>query len=160
MSIQPGDKIPTATVFEMGPDGPGPLSTDDLFGGKTVVVFGLPGAFTPTCSAQHLPGYIQLSDQLKAKGVDDIVCLSVNDAFVMAAWGQDQNVNGKVRMIADGAAELTKKLGLELDLTGGGMGVRSDRYAMIVKDGVVESLDREEPRQFEVSSAAAQLSKL
>ena len=160
MSIQPGDKIPAATVFEMGPEGPAPVSTEDLFSDKTVVVFGLPGAFTPTCSAQHLPGYIQLSDQLKAKGADEIVCLSVNDAFVMAAWGQDQNVGGKVRMIADGSADLTKKLGLDLDLTGGGMGVRSDRYAMIVKDGVVQSLDREAPKQFEVSSAAVQLSKL
>lgn len=160
MSIKPGDKIPAATVYEMGPDGPSAVSTDELFGGKTVVMFALPGAFTPTCSAQHLPGFIQLSDQIKAKGVDDIICLSVNDAFVMAAWGQSQDVNGKVRMIADGSAELTKKLGLELDLTGGGMGVRSDRYAMIVKDGVVQSLDREEPKQFEVSSAAAQLSKL
>jgi len=160
MSIQPGDKIPTATLYEMGTDGPGGLSSDELFAGKTVVLFGIPGAFTPTCSAQHLPGFVNMADQLKAKGVDDIVCFAVNDAFVMGAWGKDQGVAGKVRMIADGDAELTKKMGLELDLNGKGLGLRCDRFAMIVKDGVVQSIDVEGPGEFEVSSAEAQLSKL
>lgn len=160
MTIQPGDKIPAATLYEMGPDGPGGLSTDDLFSGKTVVLFGIPGAFTPTCSAQHLPGFVKMADQIKAKGVDDIVCFAVNDAFVMGAWGKDQNVDGKVRMIADGDAELTKKMGLELDLSGKGLGLRCDRFAMVVENGVVKSIDQEGPGEFEVSSAEAQLSKL
>lgn len=159
MSIQPGDKIPAATLYEMGTDGPGGLSSDELFGGKTVVMFGIPGAFTPTCSAQHLPGFVKMADQLKAKGVDDIICFAVNDAFVMGAWGKDQGVDGKVRMIADGDAELTKKMGLELDLNGKGLGLRCDRFAMIVKDGVVQSIDVEGPGEFQVSSAEAQISK-
>lgn len=160
MTIQPGDKIPAATLFEMGSSGPEALSTDDLFAGKTVIMFGLPGAFTPTCSAQHVPGFIAQSDAIRAKGVDDIICLSVNDAFVMGAWGKDQGVGDKIRMVADGSAELAQKMGLELDLTERGMGMRSDRFAMIVKDGVVQSIDREGPGEFEVSSAEAQLSKL
>lgn len=160
MSIQPGDKIPAATLYEMGSDGPGGVSTDDLFGGKTVVLFGLPGAFTPTCSAQHLPGFVKMADQIKAKGVDEIVCFAVNDAFVMGAWGKDQGVGDKVRMIADGSAELTQKMGLELDLTEKGLGLRCDRFAMIIEDGTVKSIDREGPGEFEVSSAEAQLSKL
>lgn len=160
MSIQPGDKIPEATLYEMGSDGPGGVSTDDLFGGKTVVLFGLPGAFTPTCSAQHLPGFVKMADQIKAKGVDEIVCFAVNDAFVMGAWGKDQGVGDKVRMIADGSAELTQKMGLELDLTEKGLGLRCDRFAMIIEDGTVKSIDREGPGEFEVSSAEAQLSKL
>ncbi|MCW8914917.1 MAG: peroxiredoxin [Magnetovibrio sp.] len=160
MTIQPGDKIPEATLYEMGTDGPGGMSTTELFGGKTVVLFGIPGAFTPTCSAQHLPGYMDLASQIKAKGVDEIVCFSTNDAFVMGAWGKVQGVNGEVRMISDGDAELTKKMGLELDLHGKGLGLRNDRFAMVVKDGVVQSIDQEAPGAFEVSSAAAQLSKL
>jgi len=160
MTIQPGDKIPAATLYEMGSDGPGGMSTDDLFSGKTVVLFGIPGAFTPTCSAQHLPGFVKMADQIKAKGVDEIVCFAVNDAFVMGAWGKDQNVDGKVRMIADGDAELTKKMGLELDLNGKGLGLRCDRFAMVVENGVVKSIDQEGPGEFEVSSAEAQLSKL
>jgi len=160
MTIKPGDKIPAATVYEMGADGPGGVTTAELFDGKTVVLFGIPGAFTPTCSAAHLPGFVNLSEQIKAKGVDDIVCFAVNDAFVMGAWGKDQGTAGKVRMIADGSAELTKKMGLELDLTGKGLGLRCDRFAMVVKNGVVQSIDREAPGAFEVSSAEAQLSKL
>lgn len=160
MTIKPGDKIPAATVYEMGSDGPGGVTTAELFDGKTVVLFGIPGAFTPTCSAAHLPGFVKFSEQIKAKGVDDIVCFAVNDAFVMGAWGKDQGTAGKVRMIADGSAELTKKMGLELDLTGKGLGLRCDRFAMVVKNGVVQSIDREAPGAFEVSSAEAQLSKL
>lgn len=160
MTIQPGDKIPAATLFEMGDSGPEGLSTDDLFAGKTVIMFGLPGAFTPTCSAKHVPGFVAKADEIKAKGVDDILCLSVNDAFVMGAWGKDLNVGNAVRMIADGNADLTQKIGLDIDRTAGGMGVRCDRFAMIVKDGMVQSIDREGPGEFEVSSAEAQLAKL
>jgi len=160
MTIQPGDKIPAATVYEMGPDGPSGVSTQDLFADKTVVLFGLPGAFTPTCSAQHLPGYVDLSAQLKAKGIDEIICFSVNDAFIMGAWGKDQNVGDKVRMIGDGSGLLTKDLGLELDLVEAGLGVRCQRFAMVVENGTVKTIDIEGPGEFEVSSAAAQLSKL
>lgn len=160
MTVQPGDKIPAATVYEMTTDGPVDVSTADLFGGKTVMLFGLPGAFTPTCSAQHLPGYIALATQFKDKGVDEIVCFAVNDAFVMGAWGTEQNVAGKVRMIADGSGELTRKLGLELDLMGRGLGMRCERFAMVVEDGTVKSINVEAPGEFQVSSGAAQLSKL
>jgi len=160
MSIRAGDKIPAATLFEMGADGPGPLSSEELFGGKTIIMFGLPGAFTPTCSAQHLPGFMNLTDQFKAKGIDEIVCFAVNDAFVMGAWSKDQGVAGKVRMIADGNAELTKKMGLEVDISVKGFGLRCARFAMVVKDGTVRSIDVERPGEFEVSSAEAQLSKL
>ena len=160
MTIQPGEKIPAATVHEMTADGPVGVSTADLFGGKTVMLFGLPGAFTPTCSAQHLPGYLGLATQFKDKGVDEIMCFAVNDAFVMGAWGKDQSIDGKVRMIADGSAELTQKLGLELDLIERGLGVRCERFAMVVEDGTVKSLDVEAPGEFQVSSGAAQLSKL
>lgn len=160
MTIKVGDAIPAATLYEMGPDGPAAVTTDDLFKGKTVMMFGVPGAFTPTCSAQHVPGFKQQADQFKAKGVDEIVCFAVNDPFVMGAWGKDQAVSGKVRMIADGSGELTKKMGLELDLIARGLGVRSERFAMLVKDGVVQSIDVEAPGAFEVSSAEAQLSKL
>jgi len=160
MTIQPGEKIPAATVYEMGPDGPGGVSTAELFDGKTVVLFGLPGAFTPTCSAQHLPGYVDLAAQFKANGVDEIVCFSVNDAFVMGAWGKDQNAAGNVRMIADGSGLLTKQLGLELDLVEAGLGVRCTRFAMVVENGTVKSIDVEPAGEFEISSAASQLSKL
>ena len=160
MTIKAGDKVPAATLYEMGPDGPAAVSTDELFGGKKVVLFGVPGAFTPTCSAQHLPGFKNLAEQIKAKGVDEIVCFAVNDAFVMGAWGKDQGIGGEVRMIADGSGELTQKMGLELDLIGRGLGTRSERFAMIVDDGVVQSIDVEAPGVFEVSSAEAQLSKL
>jgi len=160
MTIQPGEKIPAATVYEMGADGPGGVSTAELFDGKTVVLFGLPGAFTPTCSAQHLPGYVDLAAQFKAKGVDEIVCFAVNDAFVMGAWGKDQNAAGNVRMIADGSGLLTKQLGLELDLVEAGLGVRCTRFAMVVENGTVKSIDIEPAGEFEISSAASQLSKL
>lgn len=160
MTIQPGDKIPDATVYEMTSDGPAGVTTRQLFDGKKVVLFGVPGAFTPTCSAQHLPGFKALADQFKDKGVDEIVCFAVNDPFVMGAWGKDQDVGGAVRMIADGSAELTRKLGLELDLTDRGLGVRSERFAMVVDNGVVTSIDVEPPGEFQVSSAEAQLAKV
>ena len=136
------------------------VSTDDVFKGKKVVIFGLPGAFTPTCSAKHVPGYVEHFDAIKAKGVDEIWCISVNDPFVMGAWGRDLKVGKKIRMLGDGSAEFTKKMGIELDLTARGLGVRSDRYAMIVEDGVVKTLDREAPGKFEVSDAASILKKL
>jgi peroxiredoxin len=152
--IKVGDKIPSARVKHMTANGPAELSTDELFKGKTVVVFGLPGAFTPTCSAKHVPGYLAKAADLKAKGVDTIACLSVNDAFVMGAWGKDQRVEDKILMLADGSAQLTKALGLELDLTPHGMGLRSKRYAMVVKDGVVKHIAIEEnPGALDVSAA-------
>jgi len=152
--IKVGDKIPSARVKHMTANGPAEISTDELFKGKTVVVFGLPGAFTPTCSAKHVPGFLGKAGDLKAKGVDTIACLSVNDAFVMGAWGKDQRVEDKILMLADGSAQLTKALGLELDLTPHGMGVRSKRFAMVVKDGVVKHIAVEEnPGALDVSSA-------
>ena len=160
MSIQPGDTIPAATLFEMTDDGPQGIDTGELFGGKTVVMFGIPGAFTPTCSAQHLPGFVGLADQFASKGVDEIMCFAVNDPFVMAAWAKDVGVNGKVRMVSDGNGELTTKMGLEFDVSAAGLGTRSDRFAMVVENGTVKSVDVEAPGEFEISSAEAQLSKL
>ena len=158
MTIKAGDTIPTATLEEMTSDGPSSFSTDDLFTGKTVIMFGLPGAFTPTCSAQHLPGFKALNAQFKAKGVDEILCFSVNDVWVMGAWGKDQAVGKDVRMIADGSAELSKLMGLDVELPA--KGLRCKRFAMVVEDGVVKTIDVEAPGQFEISSAEAQLSKL
>ncbi len=167
MTIKVGDRLPDATLNEFievetaGCSlGPNAFKVADLVKGKKIVIFGLPGAFTPTCSAKHVPGYVAQYDQLKAKGVDEIWCVSVNDAFVMGAWGRDQGSGGKVRMLGDGSAEFTKAVGLELDLSARGMGVRSQRYAMIVDDGVVKALDVEAPGKFEVSSAEAVLAKL
>jgi peroxiredoxin (alkyl hydroperoxide reductase subunit C) len=160
MTIQVGDRIPSVTLHHMTEDGPAAITTDEIFKGKKVVLFALPGAFTPTCSAKHVPGFVEKADEIKAKGVDTIACLSVNDAFVMGAWGKDQNVGDKVLMLADGSAALTKALGLELDLSERGLGLRSDRYAMIVEDGEVKMLAREEPGAFEVSSAEAVLEAL
>jgi peroxiredoxin (alkyl hydroperoxide reductase subunit C) len=153
MTIKVGDKIPNVTIYQMSENGPAPITTNDIFKGRKVVLFALPGAFTPTCSAKHLPGFVTNADKIKAKGVDTIACLSVNDAFVMGAWAKDQKVGDKVLMLADGSGELTKALGLELDLISRGLGVRSDRYAMIVEDGVVKKLNREAAGAFEVSSA-------
>jgi peroxiredoxin len=166
MTIQIGEPLPDATLWETTqfgescPLAPESFSAAQAAKGKKIVIFGLPGAYTPTCSAQHVPGYVAHHDALKAKGVDEIWCVSVNDAFVMAAWGQSLGAIGKVRMLGDGSAELTKKLGLELDLTGAGMGVRSQRYAMLVDDGVVKAVHVEQPRKFEVSSAEAMLKAL
>jgi peroxiredoxin (alkyl hydroperoxide reductase subunit C) len=165
--IEVGQKLPNATLSEFFNEesegcslGPNAFEVEKLVAGKKIVIFALPGAFTPTCSAKHVPGYVEHYDSIKAKGVDEIWCISVNDPFVMGAWGRDQKVGKKIRMMGDGSAEFTKKLGLELDLTARGFGVRSDRYAMIVEDGVVKSLDREAPGKFEVSDAASILKKL
>jgi len=143
----------------MTADGPAEISSNELFGGKKVVLFALPGAFTPTCSASHLPGFVANADKIKAKGVDDIVCLSVNDAWVMDAWGKAQNAD-EIHMVGDGSSNFTQAVGLELDRTSGGMGMRSKRYAMIVDDGVVTALHVEEPGKFERSSAEAMLALL
>ncbi len=156
--IQVGDKIPDAPLSIGSADGPQNTTTGEFFGGKKVVLFALPGAFTPTCSAAHLPGYVVHADQLKAKGVDTIACLSVNDAFVMQAWGEAQNAE-EITMVGDGGGAFTQAVGLELDTADFG-GVRSQRYAMIVDDGTVTALNVEAPQQFEVSSAEAMLSKL
>jgi len=160
MTISVGDKMPSGTLMTMGENGPEAVSTDEMFGGKKVVLFGLPGAFTPTCSAQHLPGFVEKADAIKAKGVDTIACLSVNDVFVMGAWGKDQNTAGKVEMLADGSAALTKEMGTVLDLTDRGLGVRSSRYSMIVEDGTVTQINLEEGGAFEVSDADTILNQL
>ena len=160
MAISVGDKIPSAKLKTMTAEGPKDISTDDIFNGKKVVLFAVPGAFTPTCSAKHLPGFVDKAAEIKGKGVDTIACLAVNDAFVMGAWGKAQNTGEKVLMLADGAAAFTKQLGLDLDLTGPGMGVRSKRYAMVVDNGTVKALQVEAPGAFEVSSADAILKAL
>lgn len=160
MPIQPGDPVPAGELGVMTPDGPGSISTEELFGGNKVVLFSLPGAFTPTCSKAHLPGFVAHADAIRDKGVDTIACLSVNDTWVMHAWGQDQSVGDNVMMLADGNATYTEALGLAVDLSAGGMGKRGQRFAMIVDDGIVTHLAIEEPREFEVSSAEAILKEL
>lgn len=160
MAIQVGDKIPSLTLQRKAEEGVTDITTDELFGGKKVALFALPGAFTPTCSAAHLPGYVGKADELKDKGIDSIVCLSVNDAFVMDAWGEQHNVEDRVMMIADGSADFTRAVGLDLDLSQRGMGTRSQRYAMVVNDGVVELLNIEAPMKFEVSDADTILNSL
>ena len=164
--LKVGDKLPAGTLQEYieveGEGcslGPNSFEIDKLTAGKTVAVFALPGAFTPTCSAQHVPGYVQHAADFKAAGVDEIWCISVNDAFVMGAWGRDQRTAGKVRMMADGSAEFAKATGLTLDLTARGLGLRSQRYSMLVKDGVVRTLNVEGPGKFEVSDAATLLAQ-
>ena len=159
MAIQEGQQLPEATMHTMQDGKPTPVTTADLFGGKKVVVFAVPGAFTPTCSQAHLPGFVVNADAIKAKGVDSIVCLSVNDAFVMGAWGDSANAENLV-MVGDGNGEFTKALGLEMDGSGFGLGTRSQRYAMIVEDGTVSKLAVEAPGQFEVSAAEAVLEAL
>lgn len=159
MAIQEGDRLPESTLHVMKDGRPTAVATSELFGGKKVVVFALPGAFTPTCSSAHVPGFVANADKIKAKGVDSIVCLSVNDAFVMDAWGKDQNADELV-MAGDGNADFTKALGLEMDGTDFGMGTRSQRYAMIVEDGVVAKLAVEAPGAFEVSKAESILAAL
>jgi peroxiredoxin len=167
MTLKVGDRLPDATLTEFieveGNGcalGPNAFKVADLVKGKKIAIFALPGAFTPTCSAKHVPGYVAQFDALRAKGVDEVWCISVNDAFVMGAWGRDQGSGGKVRMMADGSAEFTKKVGLELDLTARGMGLRSQRYSMLVEDGVVKALNVEAPGQFDVSSAEKMLADL
>ena len=152
MSIQIGDRLPEATFTTMTAEGPKPLTTAEVFGGRKVVLFSVPGAFTPTCSKMHLPGYVKQADELKAKGVAAIACLAVNDAFVLDAWSKSQDADGKVLMLADGNAAFTKAIGLELDASKFGMGTRSQRFSLIAEDGVVTSLNVEAPGKFEVSS--------
>lgn len=151
--IKAGDRVPDGTFTRMTDKGPAPIATQEVFGGKKVILFAVPGAFTPTCSKQHLPGYVHNAEAIKAKGVDTIACMAVNDAFVMDAWGKAHSVGDKVLMLADGNAEYTKKLGLELDATKSGMGTRSRRFSMVVEDGVVKELNVENPGEFKVSSA-------
>ena len=155
MAIKAGDKMPAGTFKTKTKDGIQDLTTDQLFKGKTVVLFSVPGAFTPICDAKHLPGYVQQAGAIKAKGVDTIACMAVNDVFVMDAWGKAQGADGKVLMLADGNAEFTKALGLELDASKSGMGIRSRRFSMVVDDGVVKELHVEAPGEFKVSSAEA-----
>ncbi len=159
MAISVGDRIPELTLQVMTDGGIKNVSTTEIFDDKKVVLFALPGAFTPTCSQAHLPGYVVKADDLRAKGVDQIACLSVNDAFVMGAWGASQNAE-QILMLADGSAKFTQAVGLELDLVEMGLGVRSDRYAMIVEDGTVTALNREAPGKFEVSDADTMLGLL
>jgi peroxiredoxin len=160
MAIQVGDKIPAIDLQHMADSGVETINSEDLFGGKKVALFALPGAYTPTCSASHLPGYVVASDELFAKGIDLIVCLSVNDAFVMDAWGKQHNADDRVMMIADGSAHFTRAVGLELDLDATGMGIRSQRYAMVINDNEVEVLNIEAPKQFEVSDAQTILASI
>ena len=161
MTIKAGDRLPSVTLHEMGADGPQALTTDDLCRGRRVVLFGVPGAFTPTCSNAHLPGFLANAHAIKGKGVDEIACLSVNDAFVMGAWGEAQNAGDEVRMLADGDGAFAEAAGLVLDLTGHGLGVRSQRFAMVVNDGVVESIEIDpDPTKAEVSSAEQTLERL
>ena len=153
MTIKVGDKVPSATLMQFKEGGPKPVKTDEFFAGKKVVLFALPGAFTPTCSAKHLPSFVQNADAIKKKGIDEIACVSVNDAFVMNAWGEQQQAGGKVAMLADGNGDFTRALGLELDGSRFGMGKRSQRYSMLVDNGVVKALNVEEGGAFSVSSA-------
>ena len=167
MSIQVGQRVPDGTLSEFIEQetpgctlGPNDFQVSKLTAGKRIVVFGLPGAFTPTCSAKHVPSYLTHAAELSARGVDEIWCVSVNDAFVMGAWGKDQKADNKVRMMADGSAVFTKAMGLEMDLTSRGMGVRSQRYAMVVDNGVVKAVNVEAPGKFEVSDADSMLKAL
>lgn len=155
MSIKVGDRLPEATFRTMTAEGSRPLTTAEVFGGKKVVLFAVPGAFTPTCSKHHLPGYVKQADELKSKGVATIACLAVNDPFVMDAWSKAQGADGKVLMLADGNGEFTEKIGLELDASKSGMGKRCQRFSLIAEDGVVTSLNIEAPGKFEVSSCEA-----
>jgi len=160
MTIKAGERMPEGKFKTMGDKGPKDLTTAELFSGKRVVLFSVPGAFTPTCDAKHLPGFVQLADQIHAKGVDTIACMAVNDVFVMNAWGKHSGVADKIVMLADGNGHYAKALGLELDASGYGMGTRGQRFAIVVKDGVAEHVDVEAPGQFKVSSAEHILEQL
>jgi peroxiredoxin len=160
MTIQVGDRIPSIQLVKVTEGGPEQVGSDEYFAGRRVALFSVPGAFTPTCSAKHLPGFVEKADAIRAKGVDEIACTAVNDAFVMAAWGKQGGVEGKVTMLADGNGAFAKAVGLEMDGTGFGMGMRGKRYSMLVNDGVVEQLNLEAPGQFEVSSADYLLGQL
>jgi peroxiredoxin len=160
MTIQIGDRIPEATLTVAGPDGPRPVASGEFFGGKTVALFAVPGAYTPTCSARHLPGFKDNRQTLADKGVDTVACVAVNDAFVMSAWARDNEVADDIVMLADGNGDFTRQLGLSLDAKGFGMGERSQRYSMLVKDGVVEQLNVEQGGEFRVSSAEHLLAQL
>lgn len=160
MSIQKGDRMPDGKFGLMGEDGPGSITTAELFAGKKVVLFAVPGAFTPTCSARHLPGFRDQAAAIKARGVDTIACMSVNDVFVMAAWGKSADVGDEVLMLADGNGEYTRALGLELDASGFGMGSRAKRFSIIVDDGIVTELNIEPPGEFGLSSAETVLEQL
>jgi len=158
--IKVGDKIPNVTVTAATANGPEAMTTDAIFGGKKVVLFAVPGAFTPTCSARHLPGFVEHAQAFFDKGVDTIACIAVNDAFVMGAWGKDHGVGGKILMLADGSADFARAMGLELDLVARGMGIRSQRYALVAEDGVVTFLGVEEGGAFEASKAETVLAAL
>ncbi len=160
MTIKTGERMPAGSFKRMTKDGPAPITTDELFKGKVVVLFSVPGAFTPTCDAKHLPGFVQLADQIRAKGVDTIACMAVNDVFVMNAWGKASGVGDKILMLADGNGEYARALGLELDAKGYGMGTRGQRFAIIVRDGVAARVEVEAPGQFKVSAAEAILAHL
>jgi peroxiredoxin len=160
MAIKEGDRLPDATFMTYGPEGPRPITTDEVFKGKRVALLAVPGAFTPTCSAKHLPGFKEKAAELRSKGVDAIACVSVNDVFVMKAWGQDQGVGDDIIMLADGNGAFTNAIGLGMDASKFGMGPRSQRYSMIVNDGVVEKLNVEEGGEFRVSSADYMLAQL
>ena len=160
MAIKVGDKVPQATFTTWGEGGPAPITTDALFGGKTVALFAVPGAFTPTCSAKHVPGFKAHAAEFKAKGVDTIACVSVNDVFVMKAWGADQGVGDDILMLADGNGDFTKAMGLEMDGSKFGMGQRSQRYSFIAKDGVITELNVEQGGEFKVSAAEYMLAQL
>ena len=160
MAIKAGERMPSGTLKTMGPDGPKDVKTDELFRGKKVVLFSVPGAFTPTCNAKHLPGFVALAEQLKAKGVDTVACMAVNDVFVMGAWGKASNATGKVLMLADGNGDYARALGLELDGREFGLGLRGQRFAIVVNDGLAERVNVEAPREFKVSSAEHLLSQL
>jgi peroxiredoxin len=160
MTIQVGDRIPQTTFIKATPDGPQPVDSESFFKGRTVALFSVPGAFTPTCSARHLPGYVEKADELKAKGVDEIACTAVNDAFVMGAWGENGGAGDKVTMLADGNGDFAKAVGLTMDGSKFGMGTRGQRYSMVVEDGVVKQLNVEEPGAFNVSSADYMLERL
>ncbi len=160
MTISVGDKIPSVDLTIMTGDGPSAISTDEILAGKTVAIFGLPGAFTRTCSAKHLPGFVQNADALKEKGIEAIVCVAVNDVFVMDAWGKSQDVGERVMMAADGSAAFTKAVGLESDMSAKGFGLRCQRFSMVVEDGTVKTLDIDAPGTFENSSAEVMLGQL